>query len=113
MQPCPDCKRHVRDHEVECPFCAADLPSSRDSAGGLGAVAFSALVMFGAVACSGDSVSAESGNTTTTNSGTDEDATEATTIDDTSESGMVETETDTDDGPDDTTASTGSFYAGP
>ncbi|HLT40322.1 MAG TPA: hypothetical protein VK034_28780 [Enhygromyxa sp.] len=77
-------------------------------------MAFSALVMFGAVACSGDSVSAESGNTTTTtNNGTEDEATEATTIDDTSESGMVETETDTDDGPDDTTLSTGSFYALP
>jgi hypothetical protein len=25
LVPCPDCGRHVRVHEAECPFCAASL----------------------------------------------------------------------------------------
>jgi hypothetical protein len=106
MHPCPECQRHVRSHEVQCPFCSADLPSSRAFAA-IGPALVSALMMLGATACSGDTVSAESGNTTTTNSSTND------SVADTSDGAMTDTETDTDDSPDDSPTTSGSFYAGP
>jgi hypothetical protein len=106
MQPCPACLRHVRNDELECPFCGVDLRFSKVFATPtLGAFAFAAMATLGTAACSKDVPSGSDGATTTSSS--------STTIDDTSESGMVDTETSTDDGPDDTTLSTGSFYAGP
>jgi hypothetical protein len=113
MYPCPGCKRHLRDTEIKCPFCGADLPSAQVSA--VNAVsawtgALAVLVMLGSSACSRDDGSdAEAGTTTSHDSA--EDST--TTIDDTSESGMMGTETDTDDGTDDVPSEGGSFYASP
>lgn len=106
MIPCPECKRHLRESEVECPFCGAGLLSSKVSANSallsLGAFAFSTLALLGTTACSKDGTASD-GQTTTT---------QGTTVEDTSESGMSETETDTDDSSEDTSVTSGSFYAG-
>src|SRR5690606_441875 len=106
MQPCPECLRHVRNFELECPFCGVDLRSSKISAAAaVGAVAFAALAVLGTAACSKEPGASDGESGATTSS--------TTVIDETSESGMVDTETDTDDGSEDTSVTTGSFYAGP
>jgi hypothetical protein len=108
MYPCPGCKRHVRESERECPFCRSDLGSSQVYA--IGAVVLTAFVFLGTSACSRSPSSDDTPGTTTS----PESTTEATTIDETSETTMTTiVGTDTDDGPDDTTLTTGSFYAGP
>ncbi|MFO7567056.1 MAG: hypothetical protein R6X02_30710 [Enhygromyxa sp.] len=80
-----------------------------------GAFAFAALVALGATACSTDTVSSdgESGMTTTTMGATTDSTSGSTTVDETSETGMGSTGVDTDDEPDETTATSASFYAGP
>jgi hypothetical protein len=111
MYPCPECKRHLRATEVNCPFCGADLASKQAPAFAWTVhAALGALMFLGSTGCSTKDPTAESGGTTTSQDSTTE---ASTTIDDTSESGMVDTETDTDDGPDDTNSEGGSFYAGP
>ena len=112
MLPCPACKRHLRATEVLCPFCGVNLPST--GASGVTAIAFAALALLGTTACSpGRSADGDGGTTTSHDSTTDDTTDDTTTVDDSSESGMTETETDTDDGPDDTNSEGGSFYAGP
>jgi hypothetical protein len=107
MLPCPDCRRHVRNREVACPFGGADL-RAHEILGPSPASAFlvAALALLGTIGCAKDTASDGESGATTTQHG-------STTLDETSDSGMTSTTVDTDDGPDDTTASTGSFYAGP
>jgi hypothetical protein len=115
MYPCHACKRHVRDSEIECPFCHSDLRSGQVCATPtIGAVALTAFVFLGSSACSREPSANESAGTTTSNESTDENST--TTDSETSEGPTTslgtdtETETDTDDS---STLTTGSFYAPP
>jgi hypothetical protein len=114
MHPCSTCKRHIRDRELSCPFCGtAQRSTEPPSAVTLGAFAL-ALAFLGTAACSADKSTADAAGSTTQGSSAEGSSTEgSTTVDDTSDSGMTSTETDTDDGPTDTSASSGSFYAGP
>jgi hypothetical protein len=107
MLPCPDCKRHVRNHELACPFCGADL-RAHEILGPTSASAFvvAALALLGTFGCAKDTASDGESGASTTQHG-------STASDETADSGMTSTTVDTDDGPNDTTASTGSFYAGP
>ena len=66
LVPCPDCRRHVRTHERDCPFCGAGLPTdldkralppARQRLSRAAAFVFSATIVSavaGAAACSGD-----------------------------------------------------------
>lgn len=99
----PSCKRHLRKTEHNCPFCGVELRSSQVS--GVTALALGALVLLGSAACSsGSGAGGETAGSTTS---------PGETVGDSSESGMVDTETDTDDGPNDTDWTSGSFYGGP
>lgn len=78
----------------------------------MSAVAALAVCTLLTLGCSSDTVSADtSAGTTTANSSDTSDS--ADTVADTSDSAMTDAETDTDDGPNDTDDSSGSFYAGP
>lgn len=102
MYPCPSCKRHLRKTEHNCPFCGVELRSSQVS--GVTALALGALVLLGSAACSsGSGAGGETAGSTTS---------PGETVGDSSESGMVD-KTDTDDGPNDTDWTSGSFYGGP
>jgi hypothetical protein len=109
MHPCSTCKRHIRGRELTCPFCGTAQRSTEPSSSvTLGAFALT-LAVLGTAACSTDKSAGDTAGTTTQGSSTEG----STTVDDTSDSGMTSTETDTDDAPTDTSASAGSFYAGP
>jgi hypothetical protein len=103
--PCPECKRHLRESELRCLFCGADVKAANVDAGSrsFGAFVIAAFVCLGSSACAKDP--SADGNTTTTN----------TTVDDSSDTGMTSetTATDTDDETTNTTTPSGSFYAPP
>jgi hypothetical protein len=109
MYPCSTCHRHLRDTDRTCPFCgvvqSTVVPPTVD---GLGAFSLTVLLL-GAAACSKDTVSA---TTTTESSSTSESGGTSTTVSDTSDSSQDSTDTDTGDTANNTTLTSGSFYAG-
>lgn len=108
MIPCTGCRRHIRERDLECPFCRAPL---RSSAGAASLFAVALAGVFALTSCSSDSGSDDEAGTTTSQGSSSDDATtsDATTSDAT----QTSTDTDSDDSTDDWGNSAGSFYAGP
>jgi hypothetical protein len=113
MYPCHACKRHVRETEIECPFCRADLGSGKVCATTtVSAVVLTAFVFLGTSACSRSPSADDTAGTTTSQETSTEASTTTTTDESETETTLVGTDTE-DETDDTTTLTTAGFYAGP
>lgn len=87
--PCPSCRRHVRDSDASCPFCAAALPTAASTAPTVPARRLGRAALFAFAAMAAGCGSSESPSTTTDSGGTTDSVATDGNGNDAEDTGMV------------------------